>query len=67
MALSMDLGKEHELHQRRKGRNGAVLAVLLGFALLLFVVTLVKLGDNVANPSTTVSWGESLMNWVRSE
>lgn len=67
MALNMSFGREHELHRRRKGRNGAVLAVLLGFGVLLFVVTIVKLGDNVANPSTTVSWGESLMNWVRGE
>lgn len=67
MVLSMGFDKEHELHQRRKGRNGAVLAVLVGFAALLFAVTIVKLGDNVANPSQSVSWGESLMNWMRSE
>lgn len=67
MVLNVGFEKEHELHQRRKGRNGAVLAVLIGFAALLFAVTLVKLGDNVANPSASVSWGESLMNWVRSE
>lgn len=67
MVLSMGFEKEHELHQRRKGRNGAVLAVLVGFAALLFAVTIVKLGDNVANPSASVSWGESLLNWVRSE
>lgn len=63
----MGIEKEHELHRRRKGRNGAVLAVLAGFALLLFAVTIVKLGDNVANPSQNVSWGESLMNWARGE
>ena len=67
MAVSMGFEKEHELHQRRKGRNGAVLAVLIGFAVLLFAVTIVKLGDNVANPSASVSWGESLMNWMRGE
>lgn len=67
MAVIMDFDREHELHHRRKGRNGAVLAVLAGFALLLFAVTIVKLGDNAANPSATVSWGESLMNWVRDE
>ncbi len=67
MVLSMGFEKEHKLHQRRKGRNGAVLAVLVGFAALLFAVTIVKLGDNVANPSASVSWGESLLNWVRSE
>ena len=67
MDLSMGLNREHELHGRRKGRNGAVLAVLLGFAVLLFVVTIVKLGENTSNPSSNVSWGESLLNWVRSE
>ena len=67
MAVTMGIEKEHELHQRRKGRNGAVLALLVGFAALLFAVTIVKLGDNVANPSQNVSWGESLMNWVRGE
>ena len=67
MAVNMSFEKEHELHQRRKGRNGAVLAVLIGFAALLFAVTIVKLGDNVANPSASVSWGESLLNWVRGE
>ena len=67
MAVSMGFEKEHELHQRRKGRNGAVLAVLIGFAVLLFAVTIVTLGDNVANPSASVSWGECLMNWMRGE
>ncbi len=67
MAVNMSFDKEHELHQRRKCRNGAVLAVLIGFAALLFAVTIVKLGDNVANPSASVSWGESLLNWVRGE
>ncbi|MEL6997286.1 MAG: cytochrome C oxidase assembly protein [Paracoccaceae bacterium] len=63
----MALDNEHDLHKRRKGRNTAVLALLLGFAMLLFAVTIVKLGENVANPSASVSWGESLMNWMQGE
>ena len=67
MDLSMGMDREHELHRRRKGRNGAVLVVLLAFVALVFAVTVVKLGENAANPSTNVSWGESLMNWMQSE
>ncbi|MEM7213180.1 MAG: hypothetical protein AAF479_15050 [Pseudomonadota bacterium] len=67
MVLTMAIEREHDLHKRRRGRNFAVLAVLAGFAALLFAVTIVKLGDNVANPSASVSWGESLMNWMRGE
>lgn len=67
MAVSMGLDREHELHQRRRGRNLAVMAMLVCFAVLLFAVTIVKMGDNAANPSAKVSWGESLMNWMQSE
>ncbi|MEM9062710.1 MAG: hypothetical protein AAGD13_19790 [Pseudomonadota bacterium] len=63
----MAIGKEHDLHKRRKGRNTAVLSLLCGFALLLFAVTIVKLGDSAANPSASVSWGESLLTWMRGE
>ena len=48
----MAMKREHEIHGRRRGRNLAVLAILLGFAALLFWVTLAKLGENAANP-----WG----------
>jgi ferric-dicitrate binding protein FerR (iron transport regulator) len=46
------LHREHELHRRRRARNIAVLAALGGFAALLFVVTIVKMGANAGNP-----WG----------
>lgn len=49
--------KEHELHHRRRGRNFALLAILLAFVLLLFGVTIVKLGPNVIKPE--MSWSES--------
>jgi hypothetical protein len=44
--------REHELHRRRRGRNLAVLVALGGFAAMMFVVTIVKLGGNAGNP-----WG----------
>ena len=43
--------EEHELHRRRRGRNFALLAVLLGFVGLLFTVTIAKLGGDVRRPA----------------
>ena len=37
--------QEHELHQRRKGRNLALGGVLAAFVLLVFAVTIVKLAS----------------------
>lgn len=36
---------EHELHKRRRGRNIALGGALAFFVLLLFAVTMAKLGD----------------------
>ncbi len=44
----MPLQVEHELHQRRKGRNYGVVIILLGFIAIIFGLTVVKvqqLGD----------------------
>lgn len=44
----MTLQVEHELHERRKGRNYGVGVILAGFILLIFGLTVVKvlqLGD----------------------
>ena len=60
----MAMRRDHELHGRRRGRNLAVLAALVGLVALLFAVTLVKLGDNAANPTGGASWGESLLLWL---
>lgn len=38
----MGLRVEHELHQRRKGRNYGVLFLLLAFIALVFALTVVK-------------------------
>lgn len=49
--------EEHDLHRRRKGRNMAVGGVLLLFVMLLFGVTIAKMGDAVIKPE--MAWGES--------
>lgn len=44
----MAIHVEHEIHQRRKGRNFGVLALLIGFVGIVFALTVVKvleLGD----------------------
>lgn len=50
--------RDHELHTRRRGRNIGLLAVLLGFIVLMFGLTVVKIQtggfsqafDHVARP-----------------
>ena len=37
---------DHEIHERRKGRNFSLGLILGGFVLLVFVVTVVKLAQN---------------------
>lgn len=39
------LSREHELHQRRRGRNAWLGGILAGFVLLVFAVTVVKLSN----------------------
>ena len=53
----MDGRQEHDLHKRRRGRNMAVGGVLLAFVVLLFGVTIAKMGDAVIKPE--LAWGES--------
>ena len=50
--------EEHDLHRRHKGRNYALLAVLLAFVALLFGVTIAKMGANVIKPEMSWSQGE---------
>lgn len=40
--------KDHDLHKRRRGRNTAVLLVALALVVLIFAVTIVKLGGTGA-------------------
>ena len=39
----MALGKPHEIHTRRSGRNVGVAAVLVGFVAIVFGLTMVKI------------------------
>ena len=41
----MSFREDHDLHKRRFGRNLALLAVLAGFALLIFGMTIVRVGE----------------------
>lgn len=41
---------EHEIYQRRGARNRAVVWALIGLIGLLFVVTMVKMQENVVSP-----------------
>lgn len=61
------LRRDHELHRRRRGRNWGVFGALLALALLLFAVTIVKLGPDARNPSSQGSWGEALITWMRGD
>lgn len=62
---AMALRRDSERHDRRRGRNWAVLGALVALVVLLFAVTIVKLGPNAANPSTNETWGSSLVEWLR--
>ncbi|MEM8792829.1 MAG: cytochrome C oxidase assembly protein [Pseudomonadota bacterium] len=66
----MAMKRDHELHDRRRGRNLGVLALLLGFVAMLFFVTIVKLGDTsgvIGNPSAGQggAWIDGFLKWVR--
>lgn len=46
----MSGARDHELHRRRRGRNLALGGVLLALVVLIFAVTVVKLGQVPAQP-----------------
>jgi len=41
----MAIGREHELHQRRFGRNLGLGLVLVGFVVIIFGLTVVKVSN----------------------
>lgn len=62
------LRAEHELHQRRSGRNWGVLAALVGMVALIFAVSLVKVHldpESMKNPTANSeqSWGRTVAEW----
>jgi len=46
--MSIDQTATHEIYTRRKGRNVAVLVILLAFVVLVFSVTIVKMGNGAS-------------------
>jgi hypothetical protein len=57
--------RQHELHHRRRGRNWGVFGSLMALAVLLFAVTMVKMGPQAANPTAETSWGDAFVEWIR--
>lgn len=43
--MAMNRNEEEELKRIRKGRNLALGLVLLGFAVLFYAITIVRMGD----------------------
>ena len=64
--VTPELKVEHEMHHRRAGRNWGVFAALAAMIVLIFAVSLVKLGpEGVKNPSANAgSWSKSLAEWL---
>jgi high-affinity Fe2+/Pb2+ permease len=44
----MNFSKEHELHQRRKGRNLGLGLVLVAFVAIVFGLTVVKVSGDIS-------------------
>jgi hypothetical protein len=57
--------EQHDLHHRRRGRNWGVFGGLMALVVLLFAVTIVKMGPEAGNPSARGSWGEAFVEWIR--
>ena len=56
--------KPHEIHGRRRSRNWAVFAGLMALVVLLFFVTIVRMGPDARNPSSVGNWGDRLVEWL---
>jgi hypothetical protein len=57
--------RDHNLHDRRRGRNWGVFGGLLALVVLLFAVTIVKMGPEAGNPAAQASWGQAFVDWIR--
>lgn len=69
MAVSMVMRRDADRQGGRRGRNLAVLLALLALVVVLFSVTIVKLGSNAVNPAARSgeSWGMVLIEWLEGE
>ncbi|MEO0823674.1 MAG: cytochrome C oxidase assembly protein [Pseudomonadota bacterium] len=59
--------RDHELHLRRRGRNLGVLVALLALVVMLFLVTIVKMGPaggTVGNPAASQAGGWGLEDFA---
>lgn len=65
--MTMVIRRDSDRHERRRGRNLAVLIALIVLVGLVFAVTTVKLGPSAANPSVGKTWGTSLIEWLQGE
>jgi|SRR5690625_4119708 len=65
--MTMVIRRDSDRHERRRGRNLAVLFALIVLVALVFAVTTVKLGPDAANPSVGKTWGTSLIEWLRGD
>jgi hypothetical protein len=57
--------REGDLHGRRRGRNWGVFGGLMALVVLIFAVTVVKMGPEAGNPTAQSSWGEAFVEWIR--
>lgn len=46
--MSINQTANHEIYSRRKGRNTAVLLILLAFVVMIFAVTIVKMQNGAS-------------------
>lgn len=64
------LRRDHELHGRRRGRNLGVLAALLTLVVMLFAITVLKMGQGpgiVGNPTGQQGGAWDLRELVRPD
>ncbi|MGF1551058.1 MAG: hypothetical protein ACFBWO_00990 [Paracoccaceae bacterium] len=62
--------RDHELHGRRRGRNLGVLVALIALVVMLFAITVVKMGEGpgmVGNPTGQQGGAWDLRELVRPD
>lgn len=59
--MSIDQTATHEIYTRRKGRNVAVLLILLTFVVLIFSVTIVKMQNGASMEAFDYTFRPSIL------